>query len=114
MWNIKNRSCIHVFKDYDCFKGISITISPNNRLLACGSSTGIVNLYEASSIFYSKNPKPLKLLPILTTATTCLKFNHSSELLAIASSKKDKSLRLVNLVFKNIYYYTNYDFSCFL
>lgn len=98
---MKNRTCIHKFSDDGCLKGTSISISGDNKLLACGSSSGIVNLYETTSIFNSNNPKPLKILPNLTTAVNSLKFNHSSQLLGMASFKKTSSLKLVSYFYLN-------------
>ena len=65
------------------------------------SRTGFVNVYgsdatECSSDYASNTvPRPLKALDNLTTAISCLRFNHDSQLLAVASHTKKDQMRLV-------------------
>lgn len=103
IWDVKSRKCVHKFRDDGCLKGTSISISPDDRLLACGSSSGVVNLYDRATVFNCDNPSPLKILLNLTTSATTLKFNHSSEILATASFKKDKAIRLMHYPSLSVY-----------
>ena len=50
---------------------------------------------EAMSSLGSGKPKPLRTLENLTTSITSLRFNHDSQLLAIASSAKKDQMRMV-------------------
>ncbi|XP_075229924.1 U3 small nucleolar RNA-associated protein 18 homolog wicked [Lycorma delicatula] len=105
VWNMKTRTCINKFVDDGCLNGTSVCISPNDKLLACGSSSGVVNVYDTTTLHHTNSPKPLKILLNLTTSITSLKFNHSSEILGMASFKKDTAIRLMHYpsltVFKN-------------
>lgn len=96
VWDMTSRLCIHKFYDDGCVDGTSITVSPNNRYLACGSSSGIVNVYEMASIS-NRTPSPVKVLDKLVTKVTDLTFNPSSEILAMASAYMDKAAKLVHL-----------------
>jgi U3 small nucleolar RNA-associated protein 18 len=64
------------------------------------SKSGIVNVYDsdASSWRNSDRPKPLKAIGNLTTSISVMRFNHDSQLLAIASKTQKDQMRLVWLV----------------
>lgn len=95
MWDMQSRSCIHRFTDDGCISGTSLAISPNDQYLACGSSSGVVNVYEGTNMFSSTAPRPLKVALNLVTEITSLKFNATSEVLAMASVEKENAVRLV-------------------
>lgn len=90
------RSCVHHFVDDGCLYGTSIAAAPNGQLLACGSNSGVVNLYDISTVAFKSTPQPLKILLNLTTSCTSLKFNPTSEILAMGSAKKPNAVRLVS------------------
>lgn len=93
----------------------------NDRWIAIGSSSGIVNVYDRRAWLGEKptkshtaaaegqpvpeNPKPTKMLDHLTTPTSHLIFSHDGQILAMASKWKRDSMKLVHLpsctVFKN-------------
>lgn len=91
----------------------------NDRWIATGSSSGIVNIYDRRLWFASQaqpsatptdqpvplQPKPSKTLDHLTTPTSHLTFSPDGQLLAMASKWKRDAMRLVHLpsctVFKN-------------
>lgn len=56
------------------------------------SKSGIVNVYgsDATNSSSSLRPKPLKAIGNLTTSITSARFNHDSQLLAIASNTKKR------------------------
>lgn len=69
-------------------------------MLIFRSSTGIVNVYSASSLSSNSldiRPDPLKSLEHLTTPISTLAFNPTSELLVTASKTKRDQLKLVRL-----------------
>jgi U3 small nucleolar RNA-associated protein 18 len=55
-------------------------------------------VYERAGFLSTTNraPKPAKILLNLTTSATAVKFNASSEVLAMASDEKVNALRLVS------------------
>jgi len=63
--------------------------------LCCRSDNGIVNVYDMPSCLQNKYPQPLKAFPNLTTACTCLRFNSTDEVLAVASNMQEKAVKLV-------------------
>jgi len=95
VWDMSSRKCIHKFTDEGCITGTSIALSPNDQFLATGSDSGIVNIYDCSAI-NSTSPSPVKTLKNLTTEITTLKFNITTELLAVGSSYKIGAARLVH------------------
>lgn len=71
------------------------------------SKTGFVNVYGSNafeSSLTASNPKPLKALGNLTTSVSCLRFNHDSQMLAIASHAKKDQMRLVCNYFSSVYF----------
>lgn len=97
VWDIRSRDCIHRFMDEGCTQGTTIDVSPNSQYIACGSSTGVVNLYETETCLSSFEPKPLRAIMNLTTSCTATKFNSSSEILAVASDQADKAVKMVHV-----------------
>ncbi|XP_068212188.1 U3 small nucleolar RNA-associated protein 18 homolog [Palaemon carinicauda] len=104
VWDMTSRVCIHKFVDEGCITGDAIALSPNNQYLACGSRSGIVNIYD-SSMLSTIEPAPVKVLTNLTTRVTDLRFNSTSEVLAMASDRKPNAVKLVHFpsmtVFEN-------------
>nr|XP_056713192.1 U3 small nucleolar RNA-associated protein 18 homolog [Euleptes europaea] len=123
IWDVKSRRCLHRFTDEGCLRGTSIAVSKNGQYVACGSSSGVVNVYAHDDCLRKTNPKPLKAIMNLVTAVTSLSFNPTSEILAIASKKIDDAVKLVHIpsltVFSNfplfggkvIYLAESMDFS---
>lgn len=97
VWDIRSSRCLNRFTDDGCVRGTSIAASPNGRYLACGSQAGVVNIYSQESCLNSTNPKPLRAVMNLLTSATSLRFNPTSEILAVASRAEDEAVRLVHL-----------------
>ncbi|KAM8711484.1 hypothetical protein ACLKA7_000602 [Drosophila subpalustris] len=98
------QKCIeHSFIDDGCVKGLSLALSPSQRLLATGSMEGVVNVYDYESIYKSTVPQPLKRFMNLRTAIGDLQFNHTSELLAMSSSLVPSSLKLAHFPSATVY-----------
>lgn len=98
---MSTRDCIHHFIDDGCIRGLSIAVSHDNNFLACGSDSGVVNLYEPSVCLKSRSPKPQKALLNLTTPCKKLVFNSTSEILAMASDNAEKAVKLVSCSTRN-------------
>ncbi|KAF6039371.1 UTP18 [Bugula neritina] len=86
VWDMSSLQCIHRFRDEGCLNGTSICTDELNNLLACGSESGVVNIYKSSDIMTSSDPKPVKVVNNLVTACTSARFNPSAQLLALSSS----------------------------
>lgn len=96
VWDMKSRRCQHRFVDHGCMDGLSLATSPNGQYLATGSDTGVVNVYETCKLLETRYPGPLKAIMNLTTEVTQLKFNCTSELLAMSSSFKPNAVKMVH------------------
>lgn len=96
VFDIRKQQFIHRFIDDGCINGSSIAVSPNGRLVAAGSEQGVVNIYNYSDILTNRTPAPVKTILNLTTAISATKFNHSSEILAIASKEVPDAVKLVH------------------
>ncbi|KAF7643231.1 hypothetical protein LDENG_00243000, partial [Lucifuga dentata] len=97
VWDMRSSRCVNRFTDDGCVRGTSIAASRNGQYLACGSQSGVVNIYSQEACLNSANPRPLKAVMNLLTSATSLTFNPSSEILAIASRAEDEAVRLVHL-----------------
>jgi U3 small nucleolar RNA-associated protein 18 len=105
IFDIRTQRVKHRFVDDGCVNGTVLSLSPNGRFLATGSRQGFVNIYNSEDVAASKQPKPLKVISNLTTEITDLRFNHTSELLAMCSIDANNALKLLHVesgsVFKN-------------
>lgn len=97
VWDVNSRTCIHRAFDDGCLSGTTVAVSPSGQFLATGSKQGVVNIYNVDTALQQKNPIPVKTILNLVTPITNLNFNPSSEILAMASSEKENSFRMVHL-----------------
>ncbi|XP_009092830.3 U3 small nucleolar RNA-associated protein 18 homolog [Serinus canaria] len=123
IWDVRSRKSLHKFEDEGSLEGKCIAVSKNNQYVACGSSSGVVNLYTTDTCLKENRPKPVKSIMNLVTAATCVTFNPTTEILAVASRDTDEAVKLVHLpsytVFSNfpvfrkkqIYLTQSMDFS---
>ncbi|XP_045076542.1 U3 small nucleolar RNA-associated protein 18 homolog [Coregonus clupeaformis] len=87
---MRSSKCLNRFTDDGCVSGTSIAASRNGQYLACGSAAGVVNVYSQEVCMRQNNPKPLKAIMNLVTSATSLRFNPTSEILAIASRADER------------------------
>uniref|UniRef100_D3ZNH2 UTP18 small subunit processome component n=1 Tax=Rattus norvegicus TaxID=10116 RepID=D3ZNH2_RAT len=97
VWDVNSRKCINRFLDEGSLYGLSIAASKNGQYVACGSKSGVVNIYNQDSCLQQTNPKPIKAIMNLVTGVTSLAFNPTTEILAVASRKMKEAVRLVHL-----------------
>ncbi|XP_020031549.1 U3 small nucleolar RNA-associated protein 18 homolog [Castor canadensis] len=97
VWDVNSRKCLNRFVDEGSLCGLSIATSRNGQYMACGSNSGVVNIYNQDSCLQETNPKPIKAVMNLVTGATALTFNPTTEILAIASRKMKEAIRLVHL-----------------
>lgn len=96
-WNLDTKSCLHVFTDNGSILGTAISISPNEKLIAVGSSSGVVNLYDIDTVTASENPQPKKVIMNLTTSVSNILFHPGSDLLVISSKTLKDSLKIIHI-----------------
>lgn len=79
VWDMSARECVHVFVDEGCIHGTTITVSPDNQYIACGSDSGVVNLYRGTECLLhassTSTPKPVKVVMNLATRIDSLCIN---------------------------------------
>ncbi|XP_070596141.1 U3 small nucleolar RNA-associated protein 18 homolog [Erythrolamprus reginae] len=97
IWDVKSRRCLNKFTDEGCLHGTSIAISKNSQYIACGSNSGVVNVYAHDDCIRETYPKPLKAIMNLVTPATSLVFNPTTEILAMASNRLDDAVKLVHI-----------------
>ncbi|KAE8711448.1 U3 small nucleolar RNA-associated protein 18-like protein [Hibiscus syriacus] len=120
-WDLRTRTCFHKAVDEGCINGTALCTSPNGRMFAAGSDSGIVNIYNRDEFLGGKR-KPIKTVENLTTKVDFMKFNSDAQILAICSTMKKNSLKLMHVpsftvysnwppLNKNLHYPRCLDFS---
>lgn len=97
IWDMNMRRVKHKLMDEGCIQGSTLAIALSNQFLAAGSQQGVVNVYSVNEMFKSKTPKPVKSIMNLTTKITDLKFNSTSEILALSSVDIENSVKLFHV-----------------
>ena len=89
-WEIpSNRVCCWPYTSFPILTSALLTIRANS---------GFVNVYGSNGASAGNHrPKPLKAIGNLTTSISTLRFNHDSQLLAIASNIKKDQMRMVSI-----------------
>lgn len=112
IWDVRMRACLAQHVDDGCLNARAISVSSNGKYYATGADSGVVNMYSSEGIssltpnmLTSTIPlyKPLKSFMNLTTPADQILFNHDTQLLAIASSKKKDSLKMVHIPSWTVY-----------
>ena len=79
VWDMSARECVNMFVDEGCIHGTTIAVSPNSQYVACGSDSGVVNLYRGTECLLhassSSTPKPIRAVMNLTTRIDALTIN---------------------------------------
>eukprot|EP00471_Norrisiella_sphaerica_P005972 CAMPEP_0184487928 /NCGR_PEP_ID=MMETSP0113_2-20130426/10420_1 /TAXON_ID=91329 /ORGANISM="Norrisiella sphaerica, Strain BC52" /LENGTH=514 /DNA_ID=CAMNT_0026870365 /DNA_START=245 /DNA_END=1789 /DNA_ORIENTATION=- len=101
-FDARTRRCLSRHSDEGSVKGTAIACTSDGSLYACGSSSGVANIYDAKAGITNR-PKPLKSILNLTTQLDVLRFNADGQLLAIASSRGKEALRLIHLSSKTVF-----------
>jgi U3 small nucleolar RNA-associated protein 18 len=97
VFDLRTQRVKHKFSDDGCVNGTILTLSSNGRFLATGSRQGFVNIYNSEDVLASKYPKPVSVLSNLTTEISDLKFNHTSELLALCSVDSKNGIKIAHV-----------------
>lgn len=96
VFNLRTQRIEHRFVDDGCVNGTTLALSADGKLLATGSRQGYVNIYNYNDVLASKYPKPLKAISNLTTEITDIKFNPTSEMLAMCSADVPNAFKFVH------------------
>jgi len=109
IWDMAQRRCVARWRDEGGFGGANLVSSQDGEYCSVGATTGVVNVYSASTItesveasmaegsISSAAPKPIRGLMNLTTAPTTIAFNHDSQMMVTASNKKKDALKVYHL-----------------
>ncbi|KWU45929.1 WD40 repeat-like protein [Rhodotorula sp. JG-1b] len=106
VWDVGTRKCIDRWRDEGGFGSCALESSNDGNWNAVGSTTGIVNMYDASSrgtYAQGGERKARKAIENLVTPVTTMRFNHDSQLVALASKTSKDQLKLVHLPTCSVY-----------
>ncbi|CAI9776076.1 unnamed protein product [Fraxinus pennsylvanica] len=95
-WDLRTRTCFHKGVDDGCRTGTTLCTFPTGNLFAASSDRDAVNIYDREDFLGGKR-KPLRILHKLNGEVNFMKFNNDSQMLAICSNMKKKSLKLVHV-----------------
>ncbi|KAK6049663.1 hypothetical protein COOONC_12832 [Cooperia oncophora] len=93
IWNLNGSQ--HLFRDEGAVRGTKIRLSGDGNKVACGSSTGIVNVYDAADVRNSTDPKPDTVVTNLVTSCDSIAFNHDCQAMAFSSNVKMSNVECV-------------------
>ncbi|XP_053604259.1 U3 small nucleolar RNA-associated protein 18 homolog [Plodia interpunctella] len=96
IWDLSTYRALKKFYDNGCVNASCITDSPCGKLLAAGSKEGIVNIYDTANLD-GPSPFPIKTISNLTTKITDIKFNATSEIMAVSSNCYPNAVKLVHI-----------------
>lgn len=96
IFDLRTQRIEHRFVDDGCVNGTSLAISDNGKLLATGSRQGFVNIYNYDDTLAKKHPNPAKIISNMTTEISDLKFNSTSEMLAMCSADANSAMKIVH------------------
>lgn len=105
IWETRCFDCLRIFTDDAGTQITCLSSSLNCQFLAVGANTGILNLYEISSVMeaHESKVKPFKCFENLITKITSIEFHPSSELLAYSSPDKYGALRIIHIPSRRVY-----------
>lgn len=103
VFSMRQQRMEHKFIDDGCIVGNAMDLSPNQRLLATGSMEGVVNVYDFDKVMLSPSPLPEKTFLNLTTSISCVRFNHSSEMLGFCSGLYKDAVKLAHFPSATVY-----------
>lgn len=101
-WDLRQQMCLQRFQDEGNLGGTAIAVAPTGGVFAVGSTSGVVNVYDAATALgggatAEEGPKPKKAVMNLTTAADFVEFNHDGSLMCVASRKKKDALKMVHV-----------------
>eukprot|EP01028_Stygiella_incarcerata_P007595 TRINITY_DN31518_c0_g1_i1.p1 TRINITY_DN31518_c0_g1~~TRINITY_DN31518_c0_g1_i1.p1 ORF type:complete len:562 (+),score=146.97 TRINITY_DN31518_c0_g1_i1:135-1688(+) len=106
IWDVRMHRLVHKFIDQGSLKSSVIALSNDDLLLATGSNSGVVSLYEMSEIERIPSGMPVspqKEFMNLTTTIHGLSFNHDGQMLLMSSRFHKGSIRLVHTASRTVF-----------
>ncbi|THH12967.1 hypothetical protein EW146_g7197 [Bondarzewia mesenterica] len=104
VWDVGEKKCLRRWKDDGGFGSRILCGDRAGKHIVVGSKSGIVNVYGSDAASSgSDRPRPLKAIENLTTSISSARFNHDSQLLAIASNVKKDQMRLVRKILTPVF-----------
>lgn len=99
VWDLATRTCTHTFTNSSLMFATDLDISPDGDYLAYGTTSGIVDVFLMKDLVPGgpAQPKVHKSIANLVTPISTVKFNHDTQILAIASDGKKGAIRLVHV-----------------
>ncbi|KZT61781.1 WD40 repeat-like protein [Calocera cornea HHB12733] len=108
LFDVGARRCVRRWRDEGAFGASALELSADGQRLALGASTGVVSLYDASALLYGKleqgNPRVVKSVMNLTTRITALRFNHTTEILCLASKERKDQMRMMHVPSNTVFF----------
>ncbi|EYB87443.1 hypothetical protein Y032_0263g605 [Ancylostoma ceylanicum] len=101
IWSLQGSQ--HVFRDEGAVRGTKIRLSPDGSKVACGSNTGIVNVYDVADVRKSTDPKPSTVASNLVTSCDSIAFNHDSQVMAFSSNVKKNQIKLLHVASSTVF-----------
>jgi U3 small nucleolar RNA-associated protein 18 len=102
VWDLRSSAgCLNRTSDPGSLKGSVIKVSDD--YVACGSASGIVNIYKTEDIDSKETVMPLKTFSNLTTYINDIQMNRQSELLCIQTKSVKNGIRLIHLPSMSVY-----------
>lgn len=93
----------HVFRDEGAVRGTKIRLSADGDRVACGSNTGIVNLYDVADVRNAVDPKPRAVASNLLTSCDSIAFNHDCQIMAFSSNVKKNQVKLLHVASSTVF-----------
>ena len=101
LWDMRNQKSFAFLQDDNFYGNTSLALSPKEKLLSLGNSSGALNLYSIANPvaeFENKNIiKPTKTLSNLTYSCENIIFSPKTNLMFYSSSQGENSAKLVIL-----------------
>ncbi|VDM64414.1 unnamed protein product [Angiostrongylus costaricensis] len=101
IWNLSGSQ--QMFRDDGAVRGTKIRLSADGDKVACGSNTGIVNLYDTVDVRKCTDPKPQAVLSNLLTSCDSIAFNHDGQLMAFSSNVKKNQVKLLHIASGSVF-----------
>jgi len=107
-YDMTSFSCTGKLTDDGSVNGSRVAVSKYH--LASGSDSGIVNIYDLNAVCKeSTKVRPLRSIKNIRTKISSLQFNHSGDILAMASNEKPNAIRMVHMQSLTVYSNFPYD-----
>jgi U3 small nucleolar RNA-associated protein 18 len=78
-WDLRTRRCRHRHADAGMSPLTCLDYSDTGQYLACGSRSGVVNVYDMTQPIRGSQPAPTATIDNLTTPVSSVRFNHDAQ-----------------------------------